>query len=202
MREIKTLLIILGSISVIFGILLAAANFEDYEPQTIFEEIPDEEIHTYIQKAEQGEDIPVHAELQSIQTGELYKEPAQAAVKVNEFTYEEAQAMLYTAQAEAGNQGEEGMWLVMSVIYNRRESPDFPDSILGVIYQEHQFSSVSDGRINEVEISPEAHEALARIEKGDVAPELIGFEVTTSEVLDQYFARAFEYRDHRFYTAK
>ena len=33
------------------------------------------------------------------------------------------------AMAEAGNQGPDGMWLVMSVVMNRVESEDFPDTI-------------------------------------------------------------------------
>lgn len=199
--EIRALLITVGIILVITGTSLAATTTKE-EPKSIFEEIPNEEVHTYIKETEQGEDIPVNAELQGIQAGELYKEPAQAAGKVIELTYEEAQLLLKMAQAEAGNQGTDGMWMVMSVVINRVKSSDFPDTITDVIYQDHQFSSVSDGRIDQVEISADAHKALARIEQGDVTPEIIGFEITTSEVLDQYFVRAFEYKDHRFYTAK
>jgi N-acetylmuramoyl-L-alanine amidase len=127
-------------------------------------------------------------------------------VKVNEFTYEEARLFLSLAQAEAGNQGVDGMWLVMSVVFNRKESGNYPDTIHDVIYQKlgdyYQFSTVSNGSIDQVEISAEAHLALARIEKGEVAPQIVAFETLTSNKLDKYFTRAFEYKDHRFYTEK
>ena len=132
-------------------------------------------------------------------------------IKVNEFTFEEAQALMRVAQAEAGNQGEDGMWLVMSTVLNRRAEEEWPDSIIDVIYEHHktkdgrtiyQFETVANGRIDRVEISQEAHEALARIEMGEVAPSIIAFEQKTSEALYKYFMPAFEHKDHRFYTKK
>lgn len=119
-----------------------------------------------------------------------------------EVSYDEAQLLLKVAEAEAGNQGSDGMWLVMSVIVNRVNSGDFPDSINDVIYQKNQFSTVSNGAIDRVEISAEAHEALARIEKGDVAKEIIAFENVKNDFLSRYFWAAFEHKDHRFYTVK
>lgn len=132
-------------------------------------------------------------------------------IKANEFTFEEAQVLLKIAQAEAGNQGEDGMWLVMSTVMNRRSDEGFPDSILDVIYEHHktkdgrtiyQFEAVANGMIEKVEISQEAHVALARIEQGEVAPSIIAFETKRSDALDRYFMPAFEHKDHRFYTKK
>lgn len=123
--------------------------------------------------------------------------PRTHEIKVNEFSYEEARLLMGIAQAEAGNQGTDGMWLVMSCVYNRVHSDAFPDSYYSVIYQPHQFYSKGIGK---TEISTECHEALAKIEMGFVAPEIVAFEKTTSQTLDQYFSSAFEYRDHKFYT--
>ncbi len=127
-------------------------------------------------------------------------------MNVNEFTYEEAQLLLKVAQAEAGNQGTDGMWLVMSVVLNRVNSGRYPDTISEVIYENHkgiyQFSTVPNGAIDRADVSSECHEALARIESGDVAPEIIGFESTKNKTLDKYFSPAFSYRDHQFYTLK
>ena len=129
----------------------------------------------------------------------------------NEFRFEEAQELMKLAQAEAGNQGEDGMWLVMSTVLNRRADEDWPDSILEVINQHcktksgstiWQFESVGNGMIEKVEISQEAHNALARIERGEVAPSIIAFETKNSDALDKYFMPAFEHKDHRFYTKK
>lgn len=132
-------------------------------------------------------------------------------VKAIEFTQEEATALLKIAQAEAGNQGEDGLWLVMSVVYNRVKDESFPDNVLDVINEKHktkdgrvvyQFETVRNGTQATAEPSAEAHLALARIEQGEVAPEIIGFENKKSSTLDKYFDRAFEYRDHIFYVKK
>jgi len=115
-----------------------------------------------------------------------------------ELTYEDAQLLMKIADAESHNQGPDGEWLVMSVVINRVNSPEFPDNVHDVIYQDYQFYTKGMKK----EASQEAHEALARIEKGDVAPEIIGFEKTTNKSLEKYFSSAFDYRDHRFYTLK
>lgn len=171
-------------------------------PKDIWEEIPYEEVQTIERQERKAEDIPVPGPVQEIQSGELTKKPEEAAGPVNEFTYDDAQLLMRIAQSEAGNQGEDGMWLVMSVVLNRVDSSEFPNSIKDVIYQAHQFSSVSDGHFDEAVISLDAHEALARIEQGEVAEQIIGFEVKDSKELDKYFTRAFEFKDHRFYTMK
>lgn len=123
--------------------------------------------------------------------------PRTHEVQVNEFTYEDAQLLMGIAEAEAGNQGTDGMWLIMSVVLNRVNSSEFPDNIHDVIYQQYQFYAKGIGK---TEITPECHEALARIEMGEVAPQIVAFEKTTSKTLDKYFCSAFEYRDHKFYT--
>lgn len=122
--------------------------------------------------------------------------------QVNEFTYEEAQLLMKVAAAEAQNQGCDGMWLVMSVILNRVNSPEFPDSLTEVVYQEHQFTTVTNGAIDKVELDANTHLALARIEMGEVAPEIVAFETTRSVSLTKYFSEAFTYKDHNFYTLK
>lgn len=130
------------------------------------------------------------------------KEDPEEKIEVNEFTYEEAQLLMKIAMAEAGNQGEEGMWLVMSVIVNRRNDDAFPDSIHDVAYQKNCFSTVKSGKINDVGLSEETHTALARIEKGEVEPDIVGFENKNNKSLERYFDYSFTYLDHNFYTKK
>ena len=48
-------------------------------------------------------------------------------------------------EAEAGNQDFEGKCLVVDVILNRVESPDFPDTVEEVIFQDGQFSVIENG---------------------------------------------------------
>lgn len=49
---------------------------------------------------------------------------------------------------EARGEPYEGQVAVGAVILNRVDSPDFPNTIAGVIYQKGAFDSVSDGQIN------------------------------------------------------
>lgn len=193
----KKPLIIAGAISVMLGI---SGMITEPEPQMlVYEEIPHEEVQTDIEEKEQEEDLGIDEAIEPGQDGSDPEELPPAAGEVIELSLEDAQLLMKIAQAEAGNQGTDGMWLVMSVVINRVNCPDFPDSIRAVIYQPYQFAA---DRMDKVEITPEAHEALARIERGDIAPEIVAFETTDSSCLDVYFCKAFDYRDHQFYTAK
>ena len=113
----------------------------------------------------------------------------------NEFTSSESQLLLKVAQAEAGNQGADGLWLVMSCIVNRISSSEYPNTLVDVVYQPYQFTTRFGS-----EISPDAYEALERIERGDITPQIVAFETEDSNVLEKYYDLAFQYRDQKFYT--
>lgn len=81
-------------------------------------------------------------------------------------TYKDAQMLMKIAMAEAGAEGIEGKAMVMAVILNRVKDKRFPNTIAEVIFQEHQFSPISDGRYYEVVPDVECNLALAEIEKG------------------------------------
>lgn len=119
-----------------------------------------------------------------------------------EIEYTDAQWLLKTAQAEAGNQGITGQWLVMCVILNRVESEDFPDTVYGVISQPGQFSTFASGAIDKAEPTSDTHNALAYLEMGNKAEQIIAFENAKYNSLEKYFWRAFSVKDHIFYTAK
>ncbi len=57
----------------------------------------------------------------------------------------ELEELAQLVEAEAGNQGLYGKRLVVDVVLNRVESDDFPDNIHDVIFQEGQFSVVTNG---------------------------------------------------------
>jgi N-acetylmuramoyl-L-alanine amidase len=63
-------------------------------------------------------------------------------------------------EAEAGNQGLLGKRLVADVILNRVDSPDFPDTIEGVITQPYHFTSYWNASISSVSVSDETLEAV------------------------------------------
>ena len=195
---------ILLGLFVCFFIFLMHITVKDPQTTTlIYEEITDEEIQTHIKETEQKEDIPVNGIIETAEVRQSSEELPQERVKVNEFTLDEATLLMRIAQAEGGTQGADGMWLIMSVVLNRVNSPDYPDNIHDVVYQPYQFSSLLDGNFdNTVVLKAEAHEALARIEQGDVAPMIIGFERKPSNTLEKYFDYAFSYKDHNFYVPK
>lgn len=74
---------------------------------------------------------------------------------------DELELLAICVEAEAGNQELEGKRLVVDVILNRVDDPDFPDSIEGVISQPFHFSSYWDGGMDRVtEPSEETFKAV------------------------------------------
>lgn len=121
---------------------------------------------------------------------------------VIEISYEDAQLLLKVAQAEAGNQGVTGQWLVMCVVMNRVESEDFPNTVKEVIYQDGQFSTATNGALDKAVPTSDTHNALAYLEMGNKAEKIIAFENSKYNSLEKYFWKAFSVKDHIFYTAK
>ena len=185
MRGMKNALSLLLTVTMILGTEAAAIsdiqiNSQEEIKTVEFEPIPLEEV--FAQAGVDGEIERTH--------------------DIHLINQEDRDLMIRCAFAEGGNQGEDGIWLIMSVIMNRVEDPDFPNTIKEVIYQPHQFSVVTDGRIDKVEPTEIAESAMVRIEEGDIAPEIVAFERKESHVLKKWFSYAFTYRDHGFYTKK
>lgn len=117
-------------------------------------------------------------------------------------TREDRDLMMRVATAEGEDQGEDGMWLILSVIMNRVEDPDYPDNIHDVIYQPYQFTSILDKRAEEAEPTEACEMAMVRIEEGEIAPEIIAFDLKDAGILEKYFEPVFDYRDHSFFVKK
>ncbi len=67
----------------------------------------------------------------------------------------DVQLLARAINGEARGEPYEGQVAVGAVILNRVKSPNFPDTIAGVIYQPGAFTAVSDGQIN-VPIDPDS----------------------------------------------
>lgn len=220
--RIKRLLVIGGIILILTGMILMMWP-EPQEEKSIWEKIPDEEIHTYIEEEGATENIPEYetdccikegaADSGSDSTSERDgdEEEPPAAGSVIELTYDEAAELKKLATAEAEGEGCEGQWLVMSVVWNRVQDPEYPSTIHEVINQYgvtkegkkiYQFSCVADGRIETAKPSGDSGAALARLEAGDVSPGIIAFEVTGTDILEKWFKFAFNYKNHNFFTKK
>ena len=57
----------------------------------------------------------------------------------------EMELLAQLVEAEAGNQPFEGKCLIVDVVLNRVESPDFPNTITEVIFDDGQFSVIKNG---------------------------------------------------------
>ena len=79
-----------------------------------------------------------------------------------ELYYDSLELLAHVVEAEAGNQDAYGKRLVVDVVLNRVESPDFPDTITEVIYQKNAFSVVSNGAIDRVVPSEDTYEAVRK----------------------------------------
>ena len=188
----KVFEIIGGSLFVLSIIL---APLPKYEPEVI---------------TAKWEPIPAEAPLEvKAETAEIpAEEPPIIATgarhEAREFSYDDAQMLMRIAEAEAGNQGVEGMGLVMAVVLNRVKDKDFPGTIKDVIFQPRHFSSVSTGSYYKVKISAEAHEALADIEMGiPYDTSIVGFEaVYNGRSLEKWFRYAYTIGGHDFYVKK
>lgn len=132
------------------------------------------------------------------------KEVYAKELEVIEVSYEDAQMLMKIAQAEAGNQGIEGMSAVMCVVLNRVMNDNYPDTIEEVIKQPYQFESYTNGMFDNAEPSTDCHLALAQVERGlSTDKEIIGFEtVENGESLTRYFDYAYTIKDHNFYVPK
>lgn len=66
-------------------------------------------------------------------------------IEDNEVDENDIYILAKITMAEAGNQSELGKRLVIDTVLNRVESPTFPNSIEGVVFQSGQFSPIRDG---------------------------------------------------------
>lgn len=75
--------------------------------------------------------------------------------------------LMKVAMAEAEGEGVEGKAMVMAVVYNRTQSEIFPDTIEEVLYQDHQFQTVTNGSYASAVPDEECIEALEAIKNGE-----------------------------------
>lgn len=107
------------------------------------------------------------------------------------------------AMAEAEGEDTEGKAYVIMVVLNRMLSDEFSDTIGGVIFQDNQFSPVSNGRFDSVEPNDDCWDALnmIQVDKWDKSQGALYFESCQSD--DNWHSRNLEYLfthgKHRFY---
>ena len=137
------------------------------------------------------------------------EETAEEPAAENSFSLEdqEYQVLLKIVEAEAGCEDTEGRMLVANVVMNRVRNGYFPNTVTEVVYQTQngtaQFSPVSDGRINTVNVSQGTIDAVARVMNGeDISQGALFFRSVRSRSgwFDQKLSRVLEHGNHIFYT--
>ena len=131
------------------------------------------------------------------------------ALTGNSFSLEdqEYQVLLKIVEAEAGCEDTEVRMLVANVVMNRVRNGYFPNTVTEVVYQRQdgtaQFSPVSDGRIDTVNVSQGTIDAVARVMNGeDISQGALFFRSVRSRSgwFDQKLSRVLEHGNHIFYT--
>ncbi|KAA0549855.1 LysM peptidoglycan-binding domain-containing protein [Bacillus sp. BGMRC 2118] len=111
-------------------------------------------IHTEVKEAvENVESITTTTERLEINSPAPVTNSAEPVVEESESTnltlsQNDFDLLARLVRAEAQTEPFEGKVAVAAVVLNRVDSPKFPDTIRGVIYQKRQFQPVSNGQIN------------------------------------------------------
>ena len=152
----------------------------------------------------------VVTEIPTEETAEqVVMEETPEALTGNSFSLEdqEYQVLLKIVEAEAGCEDTEGRMLVANVVMNRVRNGYFPNTVTEVVYQRQdgtaQFSPVSDGRIDTVNVSQGTIDAVARVMNGeDISQGALFFRSVRSRSgwFDQKLSRVLEHGNHIFYT--
>lgn len=73
---------------------------------------------------------------------------ASSSSSSNEYSSSDLYLLAKVIYAEGRGESYTGQVAIGAVVMNRVKSPDFPNSIAGVVYQKNAFTAVSDGQIN------------------------------------------------------
>lgn len=118
---------------------------------------------------------------------------------MEEWKLGEMELVAQIVEAEAGNQDLTGKRLVADVVLNRKDHPDFPDTVEGVIFDGYQFSPTKDGRFDEAawEMSNDSFLAveLEWTRESRLDPEILYFSNTTDPANGR---DSFKHMDHWF----
>lgn len=144
-----------------------------------------------------SEEIPVE---------EPEAEPTQAAGCGFGLEEQEYQVLLRIVEAEAGGEDTTGKMLVANVVMNRVRSGHFPNTVSEVVYQKSegkaQFSPTVDGRMEQVSISQDTVDAVARVLSGeDISAGALYFRsvYSSNNWFDRSLNRVLEHGNHIFY---
>lgn len=188
----------------------AAENALTEEMEIVFQEevqTGEENVETETPEEEAAEVTAEQPAAEEAVPAEPVPQPAQVAGSSFSLEEQEYQVLLKIVEAEAGGEDTTGKMLVANVIMNRVRSGIFPGTVTEVVYQTQdgkaQFSSTADGRIDQVSISQDTVDAVARVMNGeDCSGGALFFRSVNSSSgwFDQSLNRVLEHGNHIFYT--
>lgn len=118
-------------------------------------------------------------------------------VKDISMTNAEIDLIALVTMAEAEGESSHGKRLVIDVILNRVDSPYFPETVEGVIYQRNQFESVWNGRIDRCYVNEHIRDLVLEEIEERVNDEIVFFRTGHYSI---YGEPAFRYENHYFST--
>jgi len=126
-------------------------------------------------------------------------------IQSRDWDTEDGYLLARIAMAEAESEDTEGKALVICTVLNRVWSDGFPNTIKEVIYEDGQFTPITNGRWDKVEPDEDCYKALRLVESGwDESQGALYFEVTTTEKTwhNTNLKKLFEHGSTTFYTEK
>jgi len=220
----------MASFGLIFGVIAVLYGYDDYEEtevttvETEIQEAENTEVYVSVEC-----DLPVmstsdsasvalnyatvwEVETDTVTSGEstltagsfYVGEDGQTYVANNmglTITEEDYYCLLNIVYAEANDQGDKGMILVVNVILNRVKSSSFPNTIQNVVFSSGQFAPVEDGSYYTASPNEATIEAVNRALSGeDYSQGALYFCMSTSHALfSSVHTFLFQYLDHYFY---
>lgn len=125
----------------------------------------------------------------------VHEEIDTSAIESPLLSRDDIELIALVTMAEAEGECEEGQRLVIDTILNRLDSEKFPDSIHDVIYQENQFSSVWNGRVDRCTVTDELCQLVEEELKSRTSYDVVFFR---AEKYGNYGTPMFSVGNHYF----
>ena len=128
------------------------------------DEVDETEIIVRAVVSEEADVIPTTAPIATASPEQEAEKIEQSKIGSMDWDSNDAYRLAKLAMAEAESEDTEGKALVMLVVLNRVWDDEFPNTIEEVIFQEGQFSPISNGRYDNVEPDEDCYRALQLIQ--------------------------------------
>lgn len=169
------------SVVIVSGVLIEAYLLKEMKDNDSLNQVTTE-VQTEIQTETANEEVGEIGEVEKVhilndsELSQLYSlNPQPINDNCLSLTVDDAQALMKIAVVE-DNTDVNSQAEIMLVVLNRVASEDFPDSVIDVIKQDRQFSTVSNGSYKKATPDVNSHLALALVESRQIESDALFFE--------------------------